>query len=165
MGMHAISGVSTILDKVNNENSSQNFYSFLRRKPTIIEIRQGSLNRDNLKKSLSPKKSSRSIKFRDDYCNKKNVSSSEQLDSNIIKPAVDINENKIYQYEEENNNLKNNLDELENYKLKQENDNEDLINKIKEMKEHTLQEENEKENLKIKIEELEGIKLKCDSDN
>jgi hypothetical protein len=92
MGMHAISGVSTILDKVNNENSSQNFYSFLRRKPTIIEIRQTPYIRENLKLSMSPKKSSRSIKFRDDYSNKKNVKNDKLSDANIIKPSVNTNE-------------------------------------------------------------------------
>jgi len=43
--------------------------------------------------SLSPKKSLRSIKFRDDYNNKKIENKEEQTDSNIIKPSVKTNTN------------------------------------------------------------------------
>jgi len=42
---------------------------------------------------MSPKKNLRNIKFCDDYSKTKNENKSEELDSNIIKPSVNMNIN------------------------------------------------------------------------
>jgi hypothetical protein len=40
---------------------------------------------------MSPKKSIRSIKFREDYSKNKNTTNEDLLNSNIIKPSVNLN--------------------------------------------------------------------------